>query len=173
MGITTATVAADAGILGALTAANYVSASNYITNTTPSWAATSGVTPGNHDYLNLTTGSISLGTRSSGTLGNGTVSITSLGGYTGVQGDVFNLLDWQSVTMSGTFTAANGGNFFTNGGVWGDLDLPTLTSQLFWDTSAFASHGVLVVVPEPSRMLLLLVGLLGLFFRRRRRVGSV
>ncbi|WP_461784644.1 beta strand repeat-containing protein [Prosthecobacter sp.] len=173
MGITTATVAADAGILGALTAASYVSASDYITNTTPAWAATSGVTPGNHDYLNLTAGSISLGTRSSGTLGNGTVSITSLGGYTGVQGDVFNLLDWQSVTMSGTFTGVNGGNFFTNGGVWGDLDLPTLASQLFWDTSAFASHGVLVVVPEPSRMLLLMVGLLGLFFRRRRRVGSL
>jgi hypothetical protein len=105
-------------------------------------------------------------------LGSGTVSITSLGGYTGVRGDVFNLLDWQGV-MGGTFTGINGGNFFTNGGVWGDLDLPTLTSQLFWDTSAFASHGILVVVPEPSRTLLLMFGLLGLFFRRRRRVGSV
>jgi autotransporter-associated beta strand protein len=173
MGITTATVAADAGILGALAAASYVSASDYITNNTPTWAATSGVTPGNHDYINLTAGTISLGTRSSGTMGSGTVSITSLGGYTGVQGDVFNLLDWQSVTMNGSFTGTNGLNFFTNGGVWGDLDLPTLTPQLFWDTSAFATYGVLVVVPEPSRMLLLMLGLLGLFFRRRRRTGSL
>jgi fibronectin-binding autotransporter adhesin len=173
MGITTATVAADAGILGALAAASYVSASDYITNNTPTWAATSGVPLGTHDYINLTAGTISLGTRSSGTMGSGTVSITSLGGYTGVQGDVFNLLDWQSVTMSGTFTGINGGNFFTNGGVWGDLDLPTLAPQLFWDTSAFATYGVLVVVPEPSRMLLLMFGLFGLFFRRRRRTGSL
>jgi hypothetical protein len=49
-----------------------------------------------------------------------------------------------------------------------DLDLPTLSSGLFWDTSLFLSHGAVFVVPEPSRALLLLVGMLALFFRRRR-----
>jgi hypothetical protein len=37
-----------------------------------------------------------------------------------------------------------------------------------WDTSLFNTHGVIVVVPEPSRALLLLLGLFGLISRRRR-----
>jgi hypothetical protein len=37
-----------------------------------------------------------------------------------------------------------------------------------WDLSAFASHGVVVMVPEPSRAMLLLLGLLSLVWRRRR-----
>jgi hypothetical protein len=49
------------------------------------------------------------------------------------------------------------------------MDLPSLTGGLVWDTSAFSSHGVLIVVPEPSRALLLLFGLLGLMMRRRRQ----
>ena len=53
------------------------------------------------------------------------------------------------------------------------FDLPDISGQsLAWDTSGFMAHGILVVVgviPEPSRALLLMLGLLCLFMRRRRQ----
>jgi hypothetical protein len=65
-------------------------------------------------------------------------------------------MDWAGLT--GTFNPSSS-----------DLALPDLSSlSLSWDTSAFASHGVVVTVPEPSRAILLLLGLLGLMLRRRR-----
>jgi hypothetical protein len=117
------------------------------------------------DFLNLTNGSISLGSRS-GAAGTGTIAIADLGYLaTAARGDVFNLIDWQGV-MGGTFSAGTG---FSSGGVFGDFDLPMLSGELVWDTSAFTTHGIVVVVPEPSRALLLLLGLFGLMLRRRRR----
>ncbi|MEZ5385654.1 MAG: autotransporter-associated beta strand repeat-containing protein [Prosthecobacter sp.] len=117
------------------------------------------------DFINLTNGTISLGTRSGGT-GTGTISIADLGYVaSAAQGDVFNLIDWQGV-MGGTFSAGSG---FVNGGVLGDFDLPTLGLGLQWDTSAFTTYGIVVVVPEPSRALLLMLGLFGLMLRRRRK----
>jgi hypothetical protein len=128
-----------------------------------------GTTYGQYDFINLNTGSINLGPRNGGP-GNGTVSIINNNdSYTAQLGDVFNLLDWQGV-MGGTFSATTSGNF-TPGGAWDDMDLPSLTGGLVWDVSAFASHGVIIVVPEPSRALLLLFGLLGLMMRRRRKVA--
>ena len=52
-----------------------------------------------------------------------------------------------------------------------DLMLPTLTSGLLWDTSLFQSYGALVVVPEPGRGMLLLMGLL--LCEHGRLVGQV
>jgi autotransporter-associated beta strand protein len=73
-------------------------------------------------------------------------------------GHIFNLIDWTTV---GTFTGFNVGT---------GLVLPDLSSLgLGWDTTAFTSHGIIVVVPEPSRAILLLLGLLGLMMRRRRQ----
>jgi autotransporter-associated beta strand protein len=175
LSITTATTN-DSGIAALLAGGTYVTAADYITNTSPAWttgapgdpALLSGSTTyGQYDFINVTSGAINLGTRNGG-LGNGTVSIINNGYLVGAQaGDVFNLLDWTGV-MGGAFTANFTGNF-TSGGAWDDMDLPTLGSSLVWDTSAFASHGVLIVVPEPSRALLLLFGLLGLMMRRRRQ----
>ena len=86
-------------------------------------------------------------------------------GYTGNTGDVFNLLDW-SGALNGSFgTGAN----FSSGGSFGDLDLPTLASGLSFYTSAFTTYGIVVVVPEPGRMMLLLLGLVSLCLRRRRK----
>lgn len=82
-------------------------------------------------------------------------------GYTPAAGDTFDLFDWTSIG-SGSDTQ------------WVDnLDLSNavLSGGLGWDTSLFNSQGVLTVVtlvPEPSRMLLLVAGLAFAMARRRR-----
>ncbi len=79
-------------------------------------------------------------------------TITVLGNdFTPASGQIFNLLDWQT---SFSASANLGANFSASGYVW--------------DISLFASDGIVVIVPEPSRALLLLTGLTLLGFRRRR-----
>ncbi len=114
---------------------------------------------GNHDYINV-----------GGTLNfnqYGRLVVSNFGSYTPIGGDVFNLIDWATAFNSNGFTA-NAALYNGTGDGGFDLDLPTLGSGLFWDTSLFLSHGAVFVVPEPSRALLLLLGLLALFIRRRR-----
>ncbi len=118
---------------------------------TSSLATWNSATPGNHDFINLGAGSLVLGT------GAGTITILDNGYSThGPQlGDVFNLIDWAS--YSGSFNAST------------DFSLPDLSSSgMSWDTTAFTTYGIIVVVPEPSRVLFLMLGLLGLMARRRR-----
>ncbi|WP_176159652.1 beta strand repeat-containing protein [Prosthecobacter debontii] len=72
--------------------------------------------------------------------------------------DSWRLFDWSGLSgLTGNFTR---------------YELPTLSEGLAWDLSQLYSHGVLSitvsVVPEPSRMLLLVLGLGGLIVRRRR-----
>lgn len=102
---------------------------------------------GNHDYVNVT-GALQLS-------GNGRIAVTNYGGYSPAYGDLFNLMDWFRL-FEGDFNVA------------ADLSLPALPAGQVWDTSLFFSHGVIVVVPEPSRALFLLLGLCVLFIRRRR-----
>jgi hypothetical protein len=121
-----------------------------------------------HDYINLSGlgSNLSIGTGPNTVVITGTVSSPSIG-------MVFNLIDWaQAFTgvtpgtgMSGSFNAGAG---FFSGGAFGDFSLPTLGAGFGWDTSAFKSYGIIVVVPEPGRALLMLLGLSALFFRRRR-----
>lgn len=92
--------------------------------------------------------------------------------FTAQPGQIFNLLDWSAV-ITPTFAAA-----FTAGGLRDGLadngtqfDLPDLNSSvtgLYWDTSRFEFSGAIVVVPEPARAVLLLVGAMALTLRRRR-----
>lgn len=101
----------------------------------------------NHDYVNVG-GTLTL-------TGGGRIVVSTTNSYTPAFGDLFNLLDWTTLN-TGTWNLAT------------DLQLPTLSPGQFWDTSLFNSSGVVIVVPEPSRALLLLLGLFGLCLRRRR-----
>ncbi|HSJ01030.1 MAG TPA: PEP-CTERM sorting domain-containing protein, partial [Verrucomicrobium sp.] len=96
------------------------------------------------------------------------IDVVPASGFSAAYGQIFNLLDW--IGLSATFNG-NLGTSLRDGSADGalDLDLPSLAGTgLVWDTSLFASDGILVVVPEPGRMVLLLVGLTVMFGRRRR-----
>lgn len=98
-------------------------------------------------------------------LASGNFNITLAPGYTPQSGDVFDLLDWGNLNGTGHSSAITGLTV-------GQLDLPSLTSfnpLLAWDTGLWASQGVLGIyttVPEPSRMVLFLLG--GVLMLRRR-----
>jgi hypothetical protein len=81
-----------------------------------------------------------------------------LGTYNPAIGHTFNILDWGTLSFAGPNLASQ-------------LQLPTLDPGEFWDTSLFHSSGILSVtdvVPEPSRALLILGGLLAGLMRRKR-----
>ncbi|MFN0076617.1 MAG: autotransporter-associated beta strand repeat-containing protein [Prosthecobacter sp.] len=90
--------------------------------------------------------------------------------FTPAMGQVFNLLDWSNlVTANFTGFTFNSGYLTGNGDEGTDLDLPDLSATgLGWDFSRFSTSGNIVVVPEPSRALLLMLGASGLMLRRRR-----
>ncbi len=111
-----------------------------------------------HDYLHVD-GSLTLNHL-------GRIAVDNFGGYPPQAGDVFNLIDATTLVSNGFVI----GNRFQTGAETGqDLDLPSLGNGNLWDTSQFASHGVLLVVPEPSQFALLIAGALGLVSRRNRR----
>lgn len=92
-------------------------------------------------------------------------------GFTAQMGQVFNLLDWSGL-VSPNFTGFtfSGGLLIGNGDEGADLDLPDLTGTgLLWDFSRFTSSGNVVVVPEPGRAALLLLGLGAALMRRRSK----
>ncbi len=104
----------------------------------------------------------------------GTLTLSSLGnifvdgtGYTAAVGDTFDLLDWTTLVNNG-FSA--GTNNRTGGLGGGNLDLPTLTGGLTWNVNNFLTTGAISVtaVPEPSRVILLFLGIGSLLLRRRR-----
>ena len=76
------------------------------------------------------------------------------------EGDSWKVLDWTTFGGSaptGTFEASM-------------LELPSLTGLLAWDTSMLYTAGTLgiIQVPEPSRAVLMLGGLVAIVIRRRR-----
>lgn len=82
----------------------------------------------------------------------GTLNVVNIGGPL-VAGDFFNLFDG---TLSGSFSTIN---------------LPTLDSGFSWDTSDLGTGGTIqvVAVPEPSAVMLSIIGGCGLFLVTRKR----
>lgn len=83
-------------------------------------------------------------------------------------GLIFNLLDWTDLS---TFSTNLGPTTRTGAeDALFDLDLPDISASGYaWDTSFFATHGIIVITPEPARALLLGIGLAMLGLRRRRK----
>lgn len=109
---------------------------------------------GNHDALDVN-GILTLDAGSS-------MRVVLGDGYVPTGGEVFNLLDWNSLVVNAN---GSGGQF-----TLADLDLSQaiLGSGLFWNMDYFLSHGIIIVAPEPSRALFLGLAALALTFRRRR-----
>lgn len=77
--------------------------------------------------------------------------------------DMWQLIDWAG--FAGTLPPAS-----TNFAGFTSLDLPTLGAGMSWNVITNTTGLYLaVVVPEPSRLLLLGLGFMLIFFRRRRR----
>ncbi|MFN7563889.1 MAG: beta strand repeat-containing protein, partial [Prosthecobacter sp.] len=95
--------------------------------------------------------------------GSSSLTITTgLTATTFVAGDSWRIFDWTGVAAG---TAPLQG---TNG--FNSIIAPTLDVNLGWDYSNLFTTGTIsvIVIPEPSRALLLMLGLLGLMMRRRR-----
>lgn len=103
----------------------------------------------------------------------GGLQIIFANGYTPSYGHAYDLLDWTSVNMT-SFNYGSTGSLRSGGAAENatfDLSLPDLDSAntgWFYNMDLFLSQGVIVVVPEPGRTVLLLLGICGLFLRRRR-----
>ena len=84
-------------------------------------------------------------------------------------GDSFKLINWGSVVPTGTFanlTVVSMGSFYSQD----FTDLPALPGNEYWNLANLYTLGTITVaIPEPSRVWLLLLGLLGMGLRRRRR----
>lgn len=117
-----------------------------------------GAAGSTYDSIQLTNGTFTLGDTS-----GGTIRLINSSNYT--MGTIFKLLDWSGL---GTGTLLDAGGFNPNAS--NNLDFAVvLDAGLAWDTTAFTTYGVIVVVPEPSRILLIMLGLVGLMLRRRRK----
>ena len=97
---------------------------------------------------------------------SGTLKVTDLTGFSDTLwevGDTWRLLDWSNVTAGPKFS----GGFTT-------LDLPDLDAGLDWLASTDGSgfYIAVIVVPEPSRAVLLLAGFMVLVLRRRPLVNG-
>jgi autotransporter-associated beta strand protein len=129
-----------------------------------------GINPGGtSDLLNF------VGTGTNTLLFNGGLSVTAPG-YNPMSVETFNLLDWANLsttTFHGRFSAGSySGYLLGNGDDNLGFDLPDIFSSGYaWDISNFTTLGTIstvFVIPEPSRALLLMLGLVGLMTRRRR-----
>lgn len=92
------------------------------------------------------------------------------GSFVPAIGQTFNLIDWAGLADFSSFNVGlNGRTGADDNGF--QFDLPDIaTSGFLWDVSNFMTAGTVTVIPEPSRALLFLVGLMGLLLRRRRGV---
>ena len=153
----------NTGSIDGLFGNNVIGSAGYITYVQ---GYSTGMGAGSHDLLSFNNASGGGGTTLNFLTSTGTLQIVD-GGFTGQLGQIYNLLDWGSL-VTANFTGFDVGTNYRSGGFGGgELELPTLSAGLTWDVSQFTTNGTLVVVPEPSRLLLILVGGVMLQFRRK------
>jgi autotransporter-associated beta strand protein len=94
---------------------------------------------------------------------SGKLSINLVNGFLPTAGQSFTLLDWSNLATPSSVTAS---------GYQLDFSNALLSPGLSWDVSQFLTTGTIlvdaVVVPEPSRWLLMFVGGMVVALRRRR-----
>lgn len=137
--------------LGGYTAADSAGVLAYMANSSgfsvpASW--TDYQSGSQHDQLALT--------GNAPTFASTAINVTNTNGFSPTFGQIFQLLDWSTIgstSVSGSYT----------------LNLPTLTNGFNWNTDLFASHGIVMIVPEPGRLMLLMLGWMWMLLRRRRR----
>ncbi len=131
----------------------------------------SGLGSGTHDLLSYNTAGNSAAYTLNFLNTSGILQVVGGTGFNNaVFGQVFNIVDWTGIDNGNTPTIGDVGTNYRTGGTGGGiLDLPTLSGGLVWDVSQFTTSGIIVVVPEPSRALLLLLGAACLRMRRRRK----
>jgi autotransporter-associated beta strand protein len=127
-----------------------------------------GINPGGtSDLLNI------VGTGTNTLLFNSNLTVTATA-FTPAAPEVFNLLDWSGLSTSPTFASrfTFTGYLTGHGDEASGLDLPDISgSGYYWDISSFTTNGTIAIVmlaPEPSRLLLLGLALGGMLVRRRR-----
>jgi len=154
--------------------ANMIGTSGYLAYINDA-SRSQGTGTGSHDLLHFSNAGNNAAYTVNFLASGGVLQVMTGSGFSASFGQIFNLLDWSS--LSGGNITPNFGSFdvganFRDGS--GDdldaFDLPTLTGGLLWDVSQFTTSGIIVVVPEPSRALFLLLGLaVGLLRRFRLR----
>ena len=145
-------------------------ASHLVDGTFATWVLDQAATyealnSGTHDKL-IIGGSLNLNLG-----GQIVVDNTTYSGYTPALGDIIDLFDFAGGSLNiGTFNTGGNGRA---GGLVGDLNLPALSAGLSYDMSLFdygsTASGIIIVVPEPSRAFLGLIGIASLVLRRCRR----
>ncbi|OYW57680.1 MAG: hypothetical protein B7Z31_09360 [Rhodobacterales bacterium 12-65-15] len=124
-----------------------------------------GINPGGtSDLLNIA------GTGSTTLLFNGNLTVTA-SAFTPTDSETFNLIDWSGLSSDPTFASqfTFTGFLIGNGDEAPGLDLPDLSGTgFYWDISNLTVNGTILLVPEPSRFMLLGLSLAMLLFRRRR-----
>ncbi|TDU71472.1 putative secreted protein with PEP-CTERM sorting signal [Prosthecobacter fusiformis] len=110
---------------------------------------------GNHDALDVT-GTLTLDAGS-------ILKVLLDDDYVPSGGDVFNLLDWGVLDDD----ANNDTTRFTLADLY--LDEAILGPGFSWNTDYFLEHGILIVAPEPSRGMLLLLAAMAVMGTRRRK----
>jgi hypothetical protein len=154
------------GSIDGLFGGNAIGSAGYITFVQ---GYATGTGAGSHDLLSFNNAGDAVAYNLNFLTTTGTLQVLG-SGLTPQLGQIFNVLDWSGVTAN--FTGFDLGTNYRSGGLGGgDLDLPALGAGLAWDVSQFTTSGILVVVPEPARGMLLLLGGVLLIFRRRKIHG--